>query len=1437
MIKCLNSNIEIYSENNYNSNNWSLINNNGVFNIFNNSLNSVNFCILQNGNVGIGSTSPKSTLDIVGTVNILGTTTLNSNIIISNINRIIPIAQFGTNADAQNNIYIVGGSNARIGIGSSSPTASLDIVGTANISGLITANGGISMPAGTSLNVASIVANTIDTTNLNTGLLNVSGLINANNGIIVPTGYAILADGGIYTSTLIATDLINATKGIIVSSGNLLTANGGINTSNIIASDLITANGGLTIPTGKSLTANGGISTTTLETSGTITAKAITGTVPFVQFGTNTNALKNIYFAGGGRASIGIGSSEPAVSLDVVGDTNISGAMNVNNITAITSISANTGIYSSTIIAGGLITANGGITVPLEKQVIANGGIVTSTINASGLITADNGITATSLNTIGFVNANGGLTSATIVASGLITANAGLNASSITSSGIINANAGLSVTTINATSAITGTTIETSGTIKTNSGLITTTINASQLITANNGLIASSINTTGKMIVESEISTIPIVQFGTNINATSNLYFIGGSNARIGIGSSSPNVSLDIVGEANISGILSANGGISATTISTSELISANNGIFASSINVLNNILLSSSNATTPIIQIGNNTDTSSNLYFIGGGTSRIGIGSSAPQYALDIIGDVNITGNYKKDNRDVINDTSNYILSTSNIILNYLGDYLPYTWIINRQTLDLNYTLGNVGIGTNDSHKKLHIMHPNGELIRIETNTNNIDQVSGIEFGIPAFNSETRSKITSKTYQGDASDLQFSTVSATNNSSTKMVISQIGNVGIGTINPINILQIGNAGRLRIANNISDYTIIGTADIDDNNNTKIELSGNTRNNASQGGNISYVATNINGHHKFMTNSTEEKLRITRAGNVGIGTTDPEQLLTLYGNNSKLKIKNSLNNLVSNKSVAINLENGVSSEWIISNSNNNLSFDFNNNLETSNRFIIDGTTGNIGIGAPSYIYTEGDIRDYKLNIVGNIKVAGDIIPSSSNIYNLGSTSNKWKDLYLSGNSIYLDDLVISRDSNVNLNIKDLLGNYRNINVSNIQFNNSNNNLTIGIDINGNIVFNTSNKIYYPVTTTNINNTELLDNVNNIIINTSNYAIETSNIISNRITKLDNNQSNYVLSTSNIISKRITDLTTDMITENITAANKFIVNNNYENNLTVNGTLTINSNLIVLGDSTELKTTVYTTERLEIVNANNTSTALLVQQNTNDRDIFVASNVNTVVFKIANNGDVNIDGIYKKNNRDVFFDTSNYVLSTSNYLINKADMNDSNSSNYVLSTSNILHNKLSFLDIKLKLLVLKVDLNDVISSNYVIATCNILVAKADLNDANASNYVLSTNSNLSERLYVLDQLTSNIVNNSISSLNISTTLNDANVSNYILTASNNLINKIKENDNNSSNYILTASNNLINKIKENDDNSSNYIERLFNSIFKRVNVKLS
>jgi hypothetical protein len=113
--------------------------------------------------------------------------------------------------------------------------------------------------------------------------------------------------------------------------------------------------------------------------------------------------------------------------------------------------------------------------------------------------------------------------------------------------------------------------------------------------------------------------------------------------------------------------------------------------------------------------------------------------------------------------------------------------------------------------------------------------------------------------------------------------------------------------------------------------------------------------------------------------------------------------------------------------------------------------------------------------------------------------------------------------------------------------------------------------------------------------------------------------------DANISNYILASSLATSNKIL---ADVKAVNTTVSRT--------DNLEVNGNLTVNSNLIVLGDSTRLETIVYTTERLEVVNANNTSTALMVQQNTPNRDIFVASNMSSSVFRVANNGDINING---------------------------------------------------------------------------------------------------------------------------------------------------------------------------------------------------------
>ena len=189
------------------------------------------------------------------------------------------------------------------------------------------------------------------------------------------------------------------------------------------------------------------------------------------------------------------------------------------------------------------------------------------------------------------------------------------------------------------------------------------------------------------------------------------------------------------------------------------------------------------------------------------------------------------------------------------------------------------------------------------------------------------------------------------------------------------------------------------------------------------------------------------------------------------------------------------------------------------------------------------------------------------------------------------------------------------------------------------------------------------------------LNNAIIDTSNHVDTTSNIISANLNNAIIDTSNHVDTTSNIISNRISDLETDFISENLNSSNRFIVDNIYNNNLLVNGDLTINSNLIVLGESTILETTVYTTEKLEVEN-NSTGVSLNIIQNDTFYDILNISNSINEVFTIINNGNIgigiaepsnkldvkgniNIDSYgnnykYTIDGRDIILDTSNYDI---------------------------------------------------------------------------------------------------------------------------------------------------------------------------------------
>jgi alpha-tubulin suppressor-like RCC1 family protein len=152
-----------------------------------------------------------------------------------------------------------------------------------------------------------------------------------------------------------------------------------------------------------------------------------------------------------------------------------------------------------------------------------------------------------------------------------------------------------------------------------------------------------------------------------------------------------------------------------------------------------------------------------------------------------------------------------------------------------------------------------------------------------------------------------------------------------------------------------------------------------------------------------------------------------------------------------------------------------------------------------------------------------------------------------------------------------------------------------------------------------------------NTNISQNLNTNDSRQSNYISAVNTNISQNLNTNDSRQSNYISAVNTNISQRITNITTDTITQG--TQKKFIIDDIY------NGNLIINSNLTVHGSTTTLNTDVYTTERLDITNINQMSTALTVRQMGESNKIISAlkdSEPDVEIFSVNTDGSIDVKG---------------------------------------------------------------------------------------------------------------------------------------------------------------------------------------------------------
>jgi hypothetical protein len=274
----------------------------------------------------------------------------------------------------------------------------------------------------------------------------------------------------------------------------------------------------------------------------------------------------------------------------------------------------------------------------------------------------------------------------------------------------------------------------------------------------------TSLDIDGDLTVDTDVLVVDSTNNNVSINEVSitndlivdtDTLYVDSTNDRVGI-NTNPSYPLDVVGDINTSTDYNING---VRVLSSSAL---GEGIFDSSL---------TSVGTLTSLDIDGDLTVNDALLVVDSTNNRVGINITNPSYDMDVVGDINFTG-------DIY---SNGVL--------FAGDSL---WIQTGNDAYIGVT-GDVAIGTTNITQKLNIHNDsNSYTVLHVTNGNTTDSISnGLDVGLD-------SVADGLIWLREDNDIKIAT-----NSTERVRITNTGNVGIGTDTPSGTLDVNGTTILR----------------------------------------------------------------------------------------------------------------------------------------------------------------------------------------------------------------------------------------------------------------------------------------------------------------------------------------------------------------------------------------------------------------------------------------------------------------------------------------------------------------------------------------------------------------------------------------------------------------------------------------------------------